>query len=315
MGLAEGPNPQTYIDIETYSIGFTALYFWVISTVILTSVIGTSQTTNAIPDILADFRQNLANDGDQQGDSDLPPELDAEDRYRRGGIYSWQSDGSPKDVFDHNTVGLKRLSTLTDPRARRKSNTQAIIYQSWPWLCTVLPILNVSSGTIIGMVLTSLVPPDGWSCRSIAEMVILGVWILSYACTLISSGTHHRRRFWFTFAKDFIAMAATLGIVIATQIGIFNKCSCYTSASSGLALPQMPAVQTILQDRLKSEYPILTAMGIVAQLIVFPGILTWRYYSAVRVFLQRDDGKSNVQWLYNVSNWKWWMAQMKSFKN
>lgn len=47
--LAEGPNPQTYIDIETYSIGFTALYFWVISAVTLTSVIGTSQTAQFHP--------------------------------------------------------------------------------------------------------------------------------------------------------------------------------------------------------------------------------------------------------------------------
>jgi hypothetical protein len=59
-GLAKGPNPQTYIDIEMYSIGFTALYFWVISTITLTSVIGTSQTANSIPDILVGFRWKLS---------------------------------------------------------------------------------------------------------------------------------------------------------------------------------------------------------------------------------------------------------------
>jgi hypothetical protein len=315
IGLAEGTNPQTYIDIETYSIGFTALYFWVISTVTLTSVIGTSQTANAIPDTLADFRRNLVNRGFQQGESDLPKDLDTEERYRRGGIYSWQCDGAPKDVFDNTTVHLQRRISPIDSRARRRSSTQVVLQQSWPWLCTFLPLLNISVGTIIGMVLTSLVPPDGWSCRSIAELAIFGVWIFSYPLTLIPMRGHHRRRFWFTFAKDFIAMAATLGVVIATQIGIFNKCSCYANSDTGLALPQMPVVQTILQNRLKQEYPVLTVMGIVAQLVVFPGIVLWRYYSSVRVFLQRDDGRSNLQWLYNIFDWAWWMAQKQSFKD
>jgi hypothetical protein len=195
IGLAEGSNPQTYIDIETYSIGFTALYFWVISTVTLISVIGTSQTANAIPEILKDFRQNLANAGFQQTEYDLPGSLDTEKRYRQGGIYSWQSDGVSKDVFDNTNAHLERLSSPTHPLARRRSRTEVKFHQSWPWLCTVLPLLNVSFGTIIGMVLTYLVPPDGWSCRSDAELTIFVVWLVSYPCTLMPMGSHHRRRF------------------------------------------------------------------------------------------------------------------------
>jgi hypothetical protein len=91
-------------------------------------------------------------------------------------------------------------------------------------------------------------------------------------------------------------MVTTLGLVAATQIGIFNKCSCYTNDGwTGLALPEIPGVKTILEGRLKLHYPVLTVMAIVAQLLVFPGIILWRYYSAIRVFLQRDDRKSNLQ--------------------
>ena len=316
IGLAESSNPQTYIDIETYSIGFTALYFWVISTVTLTSVIGTSQTANAIPDILTAFRRNLTNDRFPQTEYDLPGSLDTEERYRRGGIYSWQSDGASKDVFENTNAHLQRLPTPIDSRGRRRSSTKIKLHQSWPWFCAILPLLNVSVGNIIGMALTSLVPPDGWSCRSDAELTIFIVWLVSYPCALIPMGSHHRCRFWFTFVKDFVAMAATLGLIIATQIGVFNKCSCYTNyGQTGLALPETPGVKAILEDRLKLHYPVLTVMGIVAQLLVFPGIIVWRYYSAIRVFLQRDDGNSNLLWLYNIFSWTWWMTQKRSFKH
>lgn len=166
------------------------------------------------------------------------------------------------------------------------------------------------------MVLTSLVPPDGWSCRSSAEIAIFAVWLVSYPCTLINLGRHHRSRFWFTFVKDFLAIGATLGLVIATQIGIFNKCSCYTQGGkAGLALPQNPIVKTDLEYRLDWYYPAVTVTGIVAQLVVFPGIIVARYYRAVRVFLQRDDGESNLQWCFNICSLTWWMTQRKASKN
>ena len=313
--LAEGPNPQTYIDIEMYSIGFTALYFWVISAVTLTSVIGASQTANSIPNILTGFRLNLSKAFPQRN-INLPQIFDAEERYRRGGIYSWQPDGASEDFFDNAAPCVQRLLTPTVPRNRRRSSTRVRLYQSWPWFCTVLPLLSVSFGTIIGMLFTSLVPPDGWSCRSIAEIAIFAVWLVSYPCTLIPWGSHHRRRFWFTFVKDFAAMAATLGLIIATQVGIFNKCSCYTrDGKTGLALPQNPMVKTNLEHRLELHYPAIVVTGIVAQLFVVPGIIAVRYYGAVRVFLQRDDGKSNLQWCSNIGNSTWWMTQRKAFKN
>jgi len=166
------------------------------------------------------------------------------------------------------------------------------------------------------MLLTSFVLPDGWSCRSTAEIAIFAVWLVSYPCTLISWGDHHRCRFWFTFFKDLGAMASTLGLVIATQIGIFNKCSCYTrDGKAGLALPQIPMVETSLEDRLNFVYPAISMTGIAAQLLVFPGLIMVWYYEAISVFLQRDDGKSNLQWCSNISSWTWSRAQKNPAKN
>ncbi len=98
---AEGPNPQSYINIETYSIAFTALYFWVISAVTLTSVIGTSQTANSIPNILQEFCLSLSNAFPSLKIDDLPKDFKAEERYYRGGIYSCQPDGAPGDFVQN----------------------------------------------------------------------------------------------------------------------------------------------------------------------------------------------------------------------
>lgn len=111
-------------------------------------------------------------------------------------------------------------------------------------------------------------------------------------------------------------MVATLGLVVATQIGIFNKCSCYTlGGKTGLTLPQIPIVKSALEHRLELQYPAITVTGVVAQLVVFPGIIVARYYAAVRVFLQRDDGKSSLQWCNNISSWTWWITQKKAFND
>jgi hypothetical protein len=42
----------------------------------------------------------------------------------------------------------------------------------------------------------------------------------------------------FTFIKDLVAFSATMVIVIVTQVGWYNKVSCYTKGGKeGLALP------------------------------------------------------------------------------
>jgi hypothetical protein len=303
--LANLPNSQTYVNVEMYSIGFTALYFWVIFAVTLTSIIGTSQTADAIPNILSRFREDLCREFPLRN-IDLPQNINADERHRRGGVYSWQPEGALEDVIENAAAVVQWVRAPTVPQFERRSSTRV--------MHILLPLSIVSSGTIIGMILTSRVPPEGWSCRSDAEITIFLVWLVSYPLTLIPWGSHHRFRFWFTFFKDFLAMAATLGIVIATQIGIFNKCSCYTrGGQTGLALPQGWIVKMSLENGLNMLSPALTGTGVGLQLVFFPGIIIYRYYEAIRVFLQRDDGESNLQWFHNICSLTWWMRQKKKF--
>jgi hypothetical protein len=74
-------------------------------------------------------------------------------------------------------------------------------------------------------------------------------------------------------------MAATLGLVMATQIGILNRCSCYTKGGKiGLALPQTPMVKATLEHRIDVHYPLIAVTGIVAQLLIFTSIIMAWYY-------------------------------------
>ncbi len=111
--------------------------------------------------------------------------------------------------------------------------------------------------------------------------------------------------FWCTYAKDLIATCTTMGGIIATQIGLFNRCSCYTQwGRTGLALPEMPDVAAVLRKRLGREYPAIIFTFISIQLLIVPMAIWLWYGDAMRVFVQRDDDKSNAKWLWRLSRFR-----------
>ena len=297
---AEGPNPKTFINIETHSIAFTALYFWVIPAVFLASVIGVSQTENAIPrilrqlqtDITAAFpllKSSLPNEHLTPDDVEGRP--DAALRERSGGIYSWQPRARWRgtNVISHSTSNTEGLGKVLVAVMRLEAGSP------------VLPLMIVAAGTLTGLLISYLVPPIGFSCRNIAEILICEVWLLSAALDYIPWGDHHRWQFWFTFGKDALATAATMGGVVATQVGVFNRCSCYTLwGKTGLALPEMSSVAGTLVHRIATDYPVLAFVCVGLQLVVFPAIVIIQHPHAMRVFLQRDDNASNMQWWHAI---------------
>lgn len=298
--LAEGLNPQTFIDIEAYSIGFSALFFWVMPHVTLSSVIGASQTTKAIPDHLRDFSGKITQHFPSRV-LGLPSVKSDDERHKRR-IYSYQPKEDFRGLFRNASMHVKRLLHPTAPFQKRPSIHEVRFHRTWPWVCIFIPIFTVSFAAFTGLLLTWLTPPIGWSCRSDAEFAIFVTWVVNYLFSFIPYSNH----FPITLLRDFLAMGITLGLVIATQVGIFNKCSAYTLAGRvGLQLPQISVVKKILQDRLVLHYPAITAMGIIVQLIVVPGIICLRYATAVQVFLQRDDGESNLHWLRIPTSWAW----------
>lgn len=291
---ARASSTTTFVNVEAHSIAFSALYFWIIPAVFLSSVIGVSQTENAIPRILQRFQTDL----DRQAfgsDMRLPNEYTEERqgkcrkhcqtecvecsqrRKLHGGIYSWQP--------------VKRQSRTREP------SVAGIIVP------IVLPIIIVLAATTAGIWLSSLVPPEGWSCRHHGEIPILAAWLVSAIFDralnffLPFIGPYQAWHFWLTFVKDFLTTAVTIGIIVYTQAGVFNRCECYTKwGQTGLALPETPAVKEVLNRRLLGAY-LGPAVGcIVFQLVVIPFLIHHVYGNAIRVFTQRDDGLSNMGW-------------------
>lgn len=288
---ASTSSTTIFVNVEVHSIAFSALYFWVIPAVFLSSVIGVSQTENAIPRILHRFQIDLDR-LEFESDIRLPanrqhkcgkhcPIKCVECCQRRkfyGGIYSWQP--------------AKWHSRAREPLVMRIT------------LPTALSIMIVVAATASGFWMSYLVPPEGWSCRHRGELPVLAAWLASVmfdralASSLPFTGNHNTWYFRLTFIKDVLMTAVTFGIVIVVQVGIFNRCECYTRwGRTGLALPETPAIQEILDRRLLGAYLGYAVSGIVFQVIVVPVLIHCKYGDAIRVFTQRDDGRSNIEWL------------------
>ncbi len=86
----------------------------------------------------------------------------------------------------------------------------------------LLPYLIVLLGTVTGMTVSALVPPDGIDCRHIAQLSMLFVWFASAELDILFNKVFHitneigGRLFWCTYVKDFVATGTTMGCVIAT---------------------------------------------------------------------------------------------------
>ncbi|KAE9362864.1 hypothetical protein N431DRAFT_358157 [Stipitochalara longipes BDJ] len=319
---ASGPNPATFINIEAHSIAFSSLYFWIIPAVMISSIIGVSQTEAAIPRILKRFRDEvLAAFPDWKDEMHLLKEdLTTELRERSGGIYSWQPKESREAV--QNTI------RRTDPyRNNPGRGPFATFLQKFAWIITrcitlrpgseSFPVVIFTYSALTGILISYLIPPVGFDCRHAGELSIVLTWVLSACLNNLPIFRNHpsdnedkrvrarRRRFLFILWKDIIVTALTMGGIIVTQVGVFNRCACYTLwGRAGLALPENGSVSNTLSWRIDTSYPAIAFLCVGFQLVVVPCFLLRQYGLAVRVFLQRDDEKSNLPgWIVSFYEW------------
>ena len=286
-------STSVFINVEAHSIAFSALYFWIIPTVIISSIIGVSQTESAIPRILRRFKTDLDR-AFPTNNVALPHECldEREKRVFHGGLYSWRP--GRRLSSSGSAHGPPNTGKLVD---RIKIATRS----------NFLSYALLVSGTLTGVIVSCLVPPDGWDCRNIGEVLITLAWILSAVfdtvfARLVPYAPEHRTLiFWTVGVKDLVATLSTMLGIVATQVGVFNRCSCYTLwGRTGVALPEMPDVQKALIHRMRTVYPAVTFTCIGIELIIVPLYVCIRYRHAVRVFLQRDDGNSNAKWLWKL---------------
>jgi hypothetical protein len=275
------------------------------------SIIGVSQTDAAIPRILERFgtetKAKFPNWEQLPSKEDLTMDL----RERSGGIYSWQPKES-RTAFKNRIAKCDLERRISGP-GRYGNCWQLIAWAINKVLAFTLgsllfPIIVFACGAFGGLLISLLIPPVGVDCRHIGELLITFAWVVSAGLNRLpifaaaeseSDGEETRRarrnRFRFIMGKDIVVTAATMGGIIVTQIGVFNQCACYTLwGKAGLALPETNSVKTTLAWRIDTSYPAIAFLCVGFQLVIVPSLLLNQYGSAIRVFLQRDDGKSNI---------------------
>jgi hypothetical protein len=119
---------------------------------------------------------------------------------------------------------------------------------------------------------------------------------VSFAAEFVLERWLSERVFAAVFCKDIFITLCNIAMMLVIQWGILNRCSCWSMwGLAGVALPQLPEVKPELMYFIRHTAPWITFMAILFQLL-FCGAVAWKYWDAIRVFVQRDDGVSNMSW-------------------
>jgi hypothetical protein len=149
------PGPTNWVNVEAQSIAISALYLWVTSTVTIASLIGASQTEDAIPRILHALEYQLAT---FQTETSRRPSIAERikiswcrrsvDRAVHGGAYSWRP--------------MKWKAVY---KACNISTTALVAFSS-------IAATFVGCSFFISATLSYLVTPRGFNCRHIPESIV-----------------------------------------------------------------------------------------------------------------------------------------------
>jgi hypothetical protein len=107
--------------------------------------------------------------------------------------------------------------------------------------------------------------------------------------------------FWVIFWKDLVCALSNIAIIIVVQWGVMNRCACWSKwGSTWVRLPQLPEVKGELMHFIRHVAPWIVFAALMVHFVLCVAVVWW-YLDAIRVFIQRDDGMSNLSW------WRsWW---------
>lgn len=122
-------------------------------------------------------------------------------------------------------------------------------------------------------------------------------WVLSFFSEVVFKKLLGRRViFWAVFWKDMVFTLATIAIIIVVQWGILNRSACWSRwGSTWVHLPQIAEVKTDLMFFIQNTAPWIVSAALMFHLM-FCVVVGWKYWDAIRIFIQRDDGLSNATW-------------------
>jgi hypothetical protein len=283
-----------------HNIAFGALFFWLPLVVLMTALVGGSQTSHMIPRVLEDFRRDFANSHTQlesllaPADYDVLGKYEAEafpdiskemyERWRSGGLPVWQAE---------------KFADFEKPGEGRPP------HRLFAWLAMALAFSIVAIPTGCAIAVSWLTPTEGFGCRAMTQLSFLIMWILSAVIdwrlyvvnkkptngkktTVI--GSRYFIAYGITFAKDLIFMSGTIVTLTWSALGMFNKCECWCKwpKSPGyISFPQDDYIFQMIKRRLQLHFPLIVSGALAYQVFVFGGV--WCYFwKGYRMLKQRD---------------------------
>ncbi|KAK4445260.1 hypothetical protein QBC34DRAFT_384485 [Podospora aff. communis PSN243] len=261
------PQRHSWTNVEAYSIAISAPFLYISPAVLFSALIGVSQTQTQRPP----HPQRVPN--------------------------------------PHNPPPAHHLRRALRLASRHLLSPCPLLH---PPAHHLLAASFVFFSVLVAAFISYRVPPEGFDCRTAAQTAILGVWVLSFVLDFAitggmeSCGHLHGRQVgtgkegrWYvlTFVKDTIFGLATISSILVTQLGMFNRCDCFTLwGRVPVMLPEIDQVKEVLMQRIAKKWPAVTFVWTIVEFLRC-GVVWWWYRDAVRLYVQRDDGGSNAEWV------------------
>ncbi|KAM7187874.1 hypothetical protein V8F33_010988 [Rhypophila sp. PSN 637] len=169
-----------------------------------------------------------------------------------------------------------------------------------------LPILAtfpVIASFIASFILHWEAVPMGFSCRHVWIIAVFALWVISPFLTyfLVKLDRPHRRGklgykwgWWFIYTKDMLFGFGALSMIIASVIGVFNSCFCWSLAMWVGEAKAIMMVNTRGQylEYKKGRYPSIVGGFIILQVafVAAVGGLLWRGLGVMRWGEQNKRG-------------------------
>jgi hypothetical protein len=159
---------------------------------------------------------------------------------------------------------------------------------------SIVPVV-IAMGTAVAISYNT--PTVGIGCRSITEILICTLWLLSFLFTILLrksglvTGKYH---LMVVALKDLVVGGGTVLLVVTIYSGLFNSCLCWSNGLNGvIGHNQYVALGTDakLQANAEALYPGLVGGGLGAQTIIF--LLMWSGGWADRKWWGLGQGRRN----------------------
>ncbi|CAI6101460.1 unnamed protein product [Clonostachys chloroleuca] len=264
-------KPQ-HIDI--WSISSSLCMVHIIPNVLFASIISVQQSHYTARRILQEFEQRI-NREDAEGGGAQPrhhqigkgDQWEQDEQINNGVIPNWRP---------NRQHALELGPVLTYP----------------PWVLDVVSFLIVITPSAGAMWLASMVPPEGFNCRTVVKLIMMSLYVVKYAAQLLVNRLSARStttKMFITAAMDIMTTILFAFVIFSTQSGILNRPGCYRQCKDNGECGIYPASVTwnTVQKGLHGLYSGIL-FGFLSMQLVFCALMVWVFWDARKVYLQDD---------------------------